>query len=260
MVIDSHCHLDRLDLARHEGSLAAALQAARDAGVGRFLNVSIDLENFPAVREIAHQYEDVWCSVGVHPGSHEGEEPTVERLVSLAADPKVIALGETGLDYYYGTDTRAVQQERFRVHLRAARQTRKPVIVHTRDAREDTLQIIREESDPEVGGILHCFTESWEMAKAAIDQNFMISFSGIVTFKNAVELKEVARKVPLEHLLVETDSPYLAPIPYRGKPNEPQWVTQVAAYVAELRGMTTADLMAATTRNFERLFPTTACQ
>ena len=258
MVIDSHCHLDRLDLARHDGSLAAALQAARDAGVGRFLNVSIDLENFPAVREIAHQHEDVWCSVGVHPGSHDGEEPSVERLVNLAADPKVIALGETGLDYYYGTDTKDVQQERFRVHLRAARQTRKPVIVHTRDAREDTLQIIREESDPAVGGILHCFTESWDMAKAAIDQNFMISFSGIVTFKNAVELKEVARKVPLAHLLVETDSPYLAPIPYRGKPNEPQWVTQVAAYVAELRGMTTAELMNATTRNFERLFPETA--
>lgn len=258
MLIDSHCHLDRLDLKAHGGSLDAALDAARAAGVKRFLNVSVDLESFPGLLEISRAYEDVWCSVGVHPGSHDGEEPTLERLLELAADPKVIALGETGLDYYYGKDNQDIQRERFRLHLRAARQCRKPVIVHTRDAREDTMRIIREESDPAVGGIMHCFTESWEMAEAAIEQNFMISFSGIVTFKNAVELKEVAKKVPLDQMLVETDSPYLAPVPYRGKPNEPRWVREVAAYIADLRGLTLEELAEITSANFERLFPVTA--
>lgn len=258
MLIDSHCHLDRLDLSRHEGQLEAALDAARQAGVSGFLNICIDLENFPKVLEIARAHDDIWCSVGVHPGTKEGEAPTVERLIELANDPKVVALGETGLDYYYGKGDEAGQQERFRAHLQAARQIRKPVIVHTRDAREDTLRIIREESDPDVGGVLHCFTESWEMAKAAMDENFYISFSGIVTFKNAVELKEVAKKVPLERMLVETDSPYLAPVPFRGKPNEPQWVRQVAEYVAELKGVSLEELAEVTSQNFKKLFPATA--
>ena len=254
MYIDSHCHLDRLKLDNYDGDLNAALDAARARGVHRMLCVAIDLEHIQNVLDIASHHDDVYASVGVHPTSDKVEEPDVERLVALSRHDKVVAIGETGLDYYYGEETRAQQQQRFATHLEASRQTRKPVIVHTRDAKEDTLAIIAEHGDPEVGGVLHCFTEDLDMAKRAIDLNYFISFSGIVTFKNARELKEVARQLPLDRILIETDSPYLAPVPYRGKSNEPQYVVEVCQYLAELRGESAQEIADITAQNFNRLF------
>ncbi|MBI2379901.1 MAG: TatD family hydrolase [Gammaproteobacteria bacterium] len=254
MLTDSHCHLDRLDLTPFGGKLDGALAAARAAGVSRFLCVGIDLENFEAVHAIALAAPDVWCSVGVHPSENEGREPSVADLVERAARPRVVAIGESGLDYYYNEGDLNWQRERFRVHVRAARETGLPLIIHTRDARDDTLAILREENAKEVGGVMHCFTETWEMAEAAMELGFYISFSGIVTFKNAESLRDVARRVPLDRLLVETDSPYLAPIPHRGKSNQPAWVSDVARFVAELRGMSYEALAEQTTANFLRLF------
>jgi TatD DNase family protein len=254
-LVDSHCHLDRIELERHGGSLANALDAARANGVGCFLNVNIDLEHEADVRTIAEQHADVWFSVGVHPSEQEGEEPTLERLVALAAHPKCIAIGETGLDYHWCKGDTAWQRERFRVHLRAAHAVRKPVIVHTREARADTLRILAEENVGGVGGIMHCFTEDLVTAQAAVELGMHVSFSGIVSFRNAEPLREVARTIPLERLLVETDSPYLAPVPHRGKSNEPAWVRDVAACVAKERGLTSEALAQATTENFFRLFP-----
>jgi TatD DNase family protein len=254
MFIDSHCHLDRLKLAPYDGDLSLAIAAAKENQVDTLLCVAIDLEHIEEVLKIAADFPDVYASVGVHPGSTDCEEPTVERLLELEKRDKVIAIGETGLDYYYGQDTKDIQLERFRRHLEVSKRCRKPVIVHTRDAREDTLSHISKYSDPDVAGVLHCFTEDWDMAQRAMDHNFYISFSGIVTFKNAVELQEVARKVPLDRMLIETDSPYLAPVPYRGKPNEPRYVPEVAKYIAELKGVSVEAIAEQTSENFRSLF------
>ncbi|WP_296230013.1 TatD family hydrolase [uncultured Pseudomonas sp.] len=255
MLIDSHCHLDRLDLAAHGGSLDAALDAARAAGVGHFLCIGVSADNAATVKGLAERYDDVDCSVGVHPLDLEpGAEPALDWLLGELAHPKVVAIGETGLDYHYEPESAALQQASFRLHLEAARITGKPVIVHTREARADTLALLREAALPQAG-VLHCFTEDWEMAKAALDIGFYISLSGIVTFRNAEALREVARQVPVDRLLVETDSPYLAPVPHRGKPNLPQYVREVAEYLAVLRGVSYEALAEQTSNNFKRLFP-----
>jgi TatD DNase family protein len=237
MLVDSHCHLDRLDLAAHGGSLDAALDAARARGVGHFLCIGVSADNAAAVKGLAERYADVDCSVGVHPLDLEpGAAPALDWLLGELNHPQVVAIGETGLDYHYEPESAALQQTSFRLHLDAARITGKPVIVHTREARADTLALLREAALPQAG-VLHCFTEDWEMAKAALDIGFYISLSGIVTFRNAEALREVARQVPVDRLLVETDSPYLAPIPHRGKPNLPEYVRDVAEYLAVLRGV-----------------------
>ena len=255
MLIDSHCHLDRLDLAAHGGSLDAALDAARAVGVGHFLCIGVSADNAATVKGLAERYADVDCSVGVHPLDLEpGAEPALDWLLGELAHPKVVAIGETGLDYHYEPESAALQQTSFRLHLEAARITGKPVIVHTREARADTLALLREVALPQAG-VLHCFTEDWEMAKAALDIGFYISLSGIVTFRNAEALREVARQVPADRLLVETDSPYLAPVPHRGKPNLPQYVREVAEYLAVLRGVSYETLAEQTSSNFKRLFP-----
>lgn len=255
MLIDSHCHLDRLDLTAHDGSLDAALDAARQRGVGKFLCIGVDAANAPAVKQIAEQYSDVYCSVGIHPLDLTRETPTdLDWLLQALDHPRVVAIGETGLDYHYEPEMAAQQQISFNCHLHAARQTGKPVIIHTREARADTLNLLREADLPNAG-VLHCFTEDWDMARAAMDMGYYISLSGIVTFRNAEALREVARQVPADRLLVETDSPYLAPVPHRGKPNEPQFVCDVAAFLAELRGEPLEQLWQNTTDNFHRLFP-----
>lgn len=255
MLVDSHCHLDRLDLAAHDGSLDAALEAARGRGVRHFLCIGVSAANAAAVKGLAEQYADVDCSVGVHPLDLEpGAAPVLDWLLDELNHPHVVAIGETGLDYHYEPEAAELQQQSFRLHLEAARITGKPVIVHTREARADTLALLREAALPQAG-VLHCFTEDWDMAKAALDLGFYISLSGIVTFRNADALREVARKVPAERLLVETDSPYLAPIPYRGKANLPQYVREVAEFLAMVRGERFEDLAEQTTANFKRLFP-----
>ena len=213
MLVDSHCHLDRLDLAAHGGSLDAALDAARARGVGQFLCIGVSADNAQAVKALAERYADVHCSVGVHPLDLEpGSAPALDWLLGELAHPRVVAIGETGLDYHYEPEAAELQQEAFRLHLEAARITAKPVIVHTREARADTLALLREAALPQAG-VLHCFTEDWEMARSALDLGFYISLSGIVTFRNADALREVARQVPADRLLVETDSPYLARFP-----------------------------------------------
>ena len=254
MLVDSHCHLDRIDLTPYEGSLDAALAAAHARGVTRMLCIGVDRGNAEAVCAIARNHDGVYASVGVHPLDIADELETVESLCELADRPEVVAIGETGLDYYYSKDKTEQQQISFRAHLRAASRLCKPVIVHTRDARDDTLASIREAGNADVGGVLHCFTESWEMARAAIDMNYWISFSGIITFKNAEELRDVVRKVPLDRLLVETDSPYLAPVPFRGKKNEPKYTREVAECVAALKGVSFEELAEITSANFDRLF------
>ncbi|MGD2117879.1 MAG: TatD family hydrolase [Chromatiales bacterium] len=254
MFIDSHCHLDRLDLAPFNNDFAELMQAIRQADVDHLLCVSIDLESYPAMLALVDQYPNVSTSVGVHPNDFDRREPSVDELVELAQHPSNVAIGETGLDYFRSEGSLDWQRDRFRTHIRAARQAGKPLIIHTRDAREDTINILREENAAEVGGVMHCFTESLEMAEAAMEMNFYISFSGIVTFKNAVELQEVARKVPLERMLIETDSPYLAPVPYRGKPNIPAYVGKVAEYIAGLRDISVEKLAEITSANFRRLF------
>ncbi|PID44712.1 MAG: hydrolase TatD [Proteobacteria bacterium] len=257
MYIDSHCHLDRLNLKKYESDLSLALEAARSRGVDTMLNVAIDLENLEHLLAIADNYDFVYTSVGVHPSSNEGEDPTVERLVELTRHPKVIAIGETGLDYHYDEDKKAVQQSRFVNHLEAAKITRKPVIIHTRDAREDTISLMKQHADTALGGVMHCFTESLEMAEQALDLGFYISFSGIVTFKNAREIRDVVAGVPVDRILIETDSPYLAPVPYRGKPNEPAYVVEVAEQVAQIKNLPVEEVAEVTSTNFRRLFKLT---
>jgi TatD DNase family protein len=254
MLVDSHCHLDRLDLARFDGGLQGVLEAAAANGVTRLLSVATDLESWPALARMTEPYRHIALSVGVHPGEEGGRAPTVAELVALGREPRVVAIGETGLDYYHGRDGMARQQAWFRVHIAAARELGKPLIVHTRDARDDTLRILEEEGAPAVGGVLHCFTEDWTMAERALELNFHISFSGIVTFKNARPIQDAARRLPADRLLVETDAPYLAPIPHRGKPNHPAWVRHVAEFVARLRGESLEQVAAVTTANFGRLF------
>ena len=254
MFIDSHCHLDRLKLDVYDGKLSLAIDAAMQNRIDAMLCVAIDLEHINDVLAIASEYPQIFASVGVHPTSHDGEDPSVERLLELAQRDKVIAIGETGLDYFYGEDTKHIQLERFKRHLIASKACKKPVIIHTRDAKEDTLAHIAEYSDPDVGGVLHCFTEDWDMASRAIAHNYYISFSGIVTFKNAKALQEVAKQVPLERMLIETDSPYLAPVPFRGKSNEPKYVPEVAKFIAELRGVSVEHVAEQTSQNFYTLF------
>jgi TatD DNase family protein len=255
MLVDSHCHLDRLDLAAHGGSLDAALDAARARGVGQFLCIGVSADNAATVKALADRYGDVHCSVGVHPlDLAPGQPPALDWLLQELDHPRVVAIGETGLDYHYEPEAAELQQQAFQLHLEAARITGKPVIVHTREARADTLALLREAALPQAG-VLHCFTEDWDMARAALDIGFYISLSGIVTFRNAEALREVARQVPADRLLVETDSPYLAPVPHRGKANLPQYVREVAEFLAELRGVSYDALAEQTTANFYRLFP-----
>lgn len=254
MLVDSHCHLDRLDLNYFKKDLSACLEFAREQGVIHFLCACIDLANFPAVLAIAEQFSDVSASVGVHPTEHVSREATWEELTKLANHPKVVAIGETGLDYYRENTEKECQQQRFRQHIRAAIAVKKPLIVHTRAARADTLRILKEEDAQQVGGVLHCFTEDLSMAEAAIQENFYISFSGIITFKNATELKSIAQTLALQHLLIETDSPYLAPQAFRGKPNQPAYVRYVAEYLAELRDCSLEAIANQTTTNFFNLF------
>lgn len=253
-LIDSHCHLDRIDLEPFAGSMEALLQSIREHGVSRMLCVSITMEDFPGVLELAHRYENVYATVGVHPNERKGHEPTVEELVRHASDPRVLGIGETGLDYFRSEGAAQWQHERFRRHIAAAKQAGKPLIVHSREARQDTIAILREEGADAVGGIMHCFVEDWETARQAMDLGFYISFSGIVTFKTATDLKQVAARVPADRLLVETDSPYLAPVPFRGKPNQPGYVRYIAEHLAELRGTSVDEIATQTTDNFCRLF------
>ncbi len=260
MFVDSHCHLDRLDLAAHDGDLAAALDAARARDVRQFLAIAVTLEDVAGLADIARQHDDVVISAGVHPLHQVEQEPDSEAIKACAERFDVVAIGETGLDYHYDTIPREVQHERFKRHLQAATELELPVIVHTREARQDTLSLIREYTDPRIGGVLHCFTEDLDMAREAVRHGFMISLSGIVTFRNAVSIRELARAIPLDRLLIETDSPYLAPVPYRGKPNEPQWVVEVAECIARERGISVDEVAMQTTANFYRLFRAAAPQ
>jgi TatD DNase family protein len=254
MLVDSHCHLDRVDLSPYGGSFDAMMDRTRADGVGHLLCVCIDLEHYDGMRALVADHDEVSVSVGVHPNEQERREPTVDELVALAADPRIIAIGETGLDYHYNDGDLDWQRQRFRTHIAAAKHAGKPLIIHTRDAREDTIRIMREEGADVAGGVMHCFTETREMAEQALALGFYISFSGILTFKNAEALRDVARHVPLDRLLIETDAPYLAPVPHRGKKNEPRYVTHVADQVAELRGLDREEVIALTGENFFRLF------
>jgi len=249
-LVDSHCHLD---FPEFEGKLAEVREEMRINGVTHALCISVELSGLPKVLALAEAHDNFFASVGVHP-DHEADPVDPARLIELARHPRVVAIGETGLDYHRLSGDLEWQRERFRAHIRAARQSRKPLVIHTRDAAEDTLRIMREEGAGEVGGVMHCFTETQDVAEAALALGFHISFSGIVTFKNAGKLKDVARAVPLERLLVETDSPYLAPVPHRGKTNRPGLVRHVAEEVARLRDMSLESLAEATTGNFFRLF------
>lgn len=251
MLVDSHCHLDFPDLANR---LPEVLQRMQENDVGAALCIAVNLEDFPQVLALAETDSRLFASVGVHPEYTDVEEPSVEQLLALAAHPKVVAIGETGLDYYWQKDKPEWQRERFRAHIRAARQCGKPLVVHTRESAVDTLRLLKEEGAETVGGVMHCFTENWEIAQQALDLGFYLSFSGIVTFKNATIVKEVAERCPLDRLLVETDSPYLAPVPYRGKPNEPAHVRYVAEEIARLRSVSLETVVAATTDNFFTLF------
>jgi TatD DNase family protein len=254
MLIDSHCHLDRLDLKPYQNDFSCLMQHIRDQQIEHLLCIAIDLEAYPAMRELVADYDDISVTVGVHPNEHEGQEPTVAELIALGQDEKVIGIGETGLDYFRSEGDLTWQHDRFRNHIHAAKALNKPLIIHTREAKHDALDILREENAGEVGGIIHCFTEDWEFAKKALDLNFYISFSGIVTFNSAKAIQDVAKKVPANRLLIETDSPYLSPVPYRGRPNYPQYVKHVAQTVADLRGISLNSIAELSTRNFYTLF------
>jgi TatD DNase family protein len=255
MYVDSHCHLSFPELAERIDTIRVDMAAA---GVDRALCICTTLEEFEQVHALALAYDNFWCSAGVHPDNEGVQEPSVEDLVGLAQRPRVVAIGETGLDYYRlngrTLDQMAWQRERFRVHIGAARETSLPLVIHTRSAADDTLAILRREGNGDVGGVFHCFTETRDVARAALDLGFYISFSGILTFRNAVELHEVARFVPLDRCLIETDSPYLAPIPFRGKTNTPALVPFVAKRLAELKGLTVDQIATATSVNFGALF------
>lgn len=254
MLVDSHCHLDQLDLSPYDGSLDAALTEAATFGVSHMLCVCIDMDNFPDVLAIAKKYPHIKASVGLHPNEVVDNEPSEDYLINLAQDPEIVAIGETGLDYFRSEGDLTWQQERFRRHIRVAKAVNKPLIIHTRDAKEDTLRIMEEEGVKTVGGVLHCFTEDWAMASAAMEQNFYISFSGIVTFKSATVLQDVAKKMPSDRMLIETDAPYLAPMPHRGKSNVPAYVRYVAEFIAKLRDVPLEEIAQQTTDNYFRLF------
>lgn len=254
MLIDSHCHLDRIDLEPYQNDFSCFLKDAENHQIEHMLCISIDMEAYPSLLDLVKDHPQISATVGVHPNADEGFEPTVVQLIELGSDPKIIGIGETGLDYFRSSGDLGWQHDRFRTHIRAAKALNKPLIIHTREAREDTLRILREENAETCGGIIHCFTENWEFAQQALDLNFYISFSGIVTFNSAQEIKEVAKKVPADRFLIETDSPYLAPVPFRGKPNYPTYVRYVAEQIAELRKTSFEEIAKASTQNFYRLF------
>ena len=255
MFIDSHCHLD---FPEYRERLPEVLESMVNAGVSHALCVAVDLPDFHLVKKLVETYPQLYGSVGVHPDYEDTPEPSEDQLVALSNHPKIVAIGETGLDYYRMGE-RAYkdmewQRERFRTHIEAAKTSKKPLIIHTRNASEDTIDILRTTQADQVGGVMHCFTESKEVARLAMDLGFYISFSGIVTFKNALDIKETCKYVPLDRMLIETDSPYLAPVPHRGKVNQPAWVSHVAEYIADLKGVTTPEIGHITTQNFYKLF------
>lgn len=254
MFIDSHCHLDRIDLNDFNNHFPSLLDTIRDSQVIRMLCVSINLEAYQNMRNLVDDYDCIDVSVGVHPSDSKEQATSEDQLYELGADSKVVAIGETGLDYYYGKDSKQEQQESFRMHLKVANRLNKPVIVHTRDAQQDTLDILDQGNVQACGGVMHCFTESWEMARQALDMGMYISFSGIVTFSNADALREVARQVPDDRFLIETDSPYLAPVPHRGKQNHPGWVRHVAECLADVRKTGVEDIARLSAENYQRLF------
>lgn len=255
MFVDSHCHLDRLKQSKEE--LAETLNFARARGVKHFLCVAVSVDDYDAMAQTVSEFSDVSVSCGVHP-LHQEDACDYDTLLEKASRPEVVAIGETGLDYFYSADTKDVQLQSFVDHIHVANELNKPLIIHTRDAREDTLSLLREHKAPHTNGVLHCFTESLEMAQAAMEMDFYISISGIVTFNSAKELREVVKAVPLERLLIETDSPWLAPVPHRGKQNQPGYVVEVAEFIADLKGISVAELAEKTTENFFRLFPLAA--
>ena len=250
-LVDSHCHIPLVEM---EGGADTVINAALEAGVGHMLCVSIDLETFPGIKQLADSYDCISASAGVHPNSDREIELSEEVLLELADDASVVAIGETGLDYFRSQGDLDWQRQRFRTHIRAARQIGKPLIIHSRETGDDVIRILTEERADAVGGVMHCYTGDLETAQQAIDLNFYISFSGIVTFRNAQELQDVASKLPLDKLMVETDSPYLAPVPFRGKQNQPAYVRHVAEKIAELHELELPEVIAATTRNYDSLF------
>lgn len=255
MLTDSHCHLDKIDLEPFENNFSAMIDAATEFDVSQFLCVCIDTEHFQDVLKTAQQHPNIYCSVGVHPTHKDSYAPSANELIALAQNKEVIAIGETGLDYFRCEDDDMTwQHDLFRTHIEAAKQTQKPLIIHTRAAKEDTIKILKEQNADQVGGVMHCFAEDWETAQQAMELNFYISFSGIVTFKSAKQLQEVAKKVPADKYLIETDSPWLAPTPKRGKPNQPAYVKYVAEKMADLRGCSYEHIAQVSTDNFNRLF------
>jgi TatD DNase family protein len=255
MFVDSHCHLD---FPEYAGQIPEILARMKEAQVNHAMCISVDMPDFPNVLALAESHPNLFATVGTHPDYEDTPEPTEDQLVELAQHPKILAIGETGLDYYrMGNKTYAEmewQRDRFRTHIRAAIRVKKPLIIHTRSASEDTIRIMKEEGASQVAGVMHCFTESLEVAKASMEQGFYISFSGIVTFKSAKDLQETCKQIPLERMLIETDSPYLAPIPNRGKTNEPSWVAHVAQFIADLKGISVEEVAKHTTNNFKTLF------
>lgn len=254
MLVDSHCHLDRLDYDGIEGGVAGVLANAAKRDISHFLCVSIHLQQFATMLDTIAPYDNVFASCGVHPLNQE-QRFEYPELLALADNPDVVAVGETGLDYFYAKETAELQREAFALHIKCANELKKPLIIHTRDACADTIKIMDDNGADKAGGVFHCFTEDWEMAKQGIERNFYISISGIVTFKNASNVREVVKRVPLDKLLVETDSPYLAPVPYRGKQNQPAYVREVAEFVADIKGVSLETLAEHTTNNFFDLFP-----
>lgn len=255
-LVDSHCHLNQLDLTAFDGQLDKAIIEARSQGVQHFLSVCVTLDDVNDLKELSLRYEDISISIGIHPNDTMNYSITEAQLCHLSDIPKCIAIGETGLDYYRteSDQHRILQQESFRQHIRVARKLKKPLIIHTRHAIEDTIRIMKEENANEIGGVMHCFAEDWDIARAVFDLHFYISFSGILTFKSALTLQEVAKKSPLDRILIETDSPYLAPVPHRGKPNHPAWVRYVAEALSHLRSEPLELIAEATTNNFYDCF------
>ncbi|WP_394753679.1 TatD family hydrolase [Crenothrix sp.] len=254
MLIDSHCHLDRIDLAPYQNDFSCFMDEATHSKIEHLLCIAIDLENYPAMLDLIDGFPQISATVGVHPNTQDCHDPSVDELVGLGQNKRVIGIGETGLDYFRSEGDLEWQQQRFRNHIRAAKLLKKPLIIHTREAKEDTLRILAEENAGEVGGIIHCFTEDWAFAQKAMDLNFYISFSGIVTFNNAKEIKDTAKRMPADRFLIETDSPYLAPVPFRGRTNYPTYVRYVAEHIAELRGTTVNKIADLSTENFYTLF------
>lgn len=254
MFIDSHCHLDRIDLKPYHDDFSVFMQEVEKHKIEHLLCIAIDLEAYPAMFDLVKDYPNISLSVGVHPNENEGRKPTFDELLKLAQHEKVVAIGETGLDYFRSEGDLSWQHEHFKTHIQVAKALKKPLIIHTREAAEDTLKILAEEGADQVGGVIHCFTEDWDFAQKAIALNFYISFSGIVTFKNAHTIQDAAQKVPSNRFLIETDSPYLAPSPFRGKPNYPLYVQHVAKKLAELRNTTVEEIAAQSTANYYALF------